>query len=66
MLVDSEATAALEDLCRVPGLFAGMYRDLHLLSDKYVERRYQGVAGVLGMAKAYPTTEALLEFMQGA
>lgn len=56
---DERAQAALEDLCSCPGLFAGQYEDLDLLPAEYVERRYQGVAGFMDLAKAWPTDAAL-------
>ena len=49
----------LEDLVRCPGLFAGQYEDLDLLPDEYVERRYKGAAGFMGLATAWPTDAAL-------
>jgi hypothetical protein len=55
-----ERTAAvLGDLCGCPGLFAGQYEDLDLLPDDYVTRLYEGGAGFMGLAKAYPTEKAL-------
>jgi hypothetical protein len=44
--------------CGCPGLFAGQYDGLEDLPSMYVERRYQGAAGFLGLAKAYPTDAA--------
>ena len=56
---DKRRAAALEDLCRCPGLFAGQYEDLDLLPPEYIERRYEGGAGFMGLAKAFPTAAAL-------
>ena len=56
--LEERRAAALEDLCDCPGLHAGMYEDLDLLPGEYVERRYEGASGFMGLAKAYPTEEA--------
>lgn len=57
--LEERRAAALEDLCRCPGLFAGQYEDIDLLPDGWVIRQYVGAAGFLGLAKAYPTDAAL-------
>ncbi|MFS0736963.1 hypothetical protein ABC347_07925 [Sphingomonas sp. 1P06PA] len=56
---EERAAAALADLCGCPGLFAGQYEDLDLVPAEYVERRYDGAAGFMGLAKAYPTSAGL-------
>jgi hypothetical protein len=50
--------AALKDLIGCPGLFAGQYEDIDLLEPEWIERRYEGGAGFMGLAKAYPTPAA--------
>lgn len=55
---------ALVDLCDCPGLFAGQYEGLDDLPSMYVERRYQGAAGFMGLAKAYPT-QAAHDYLEG-
>jgi len=57
--LDERAQAALIDLCGCPGLHAGQYEDLHLLPFGYVERRYDGLGGFMGLARAYPTATAI-------
>jgi hypothetical protein len=57
--LDERAEAALIDLCGCPGLHAGQYEDLHLLPLGYVDRRYGGLGGFMGLAKAYPTLIAI-------
>lgn len=55
---DERRAAALADLCGCPGLFVGQYEDIDLLPSEWIERRYEGGAGFIGMAKAYPTDAA--------
>lgn len=50
--------ATLEDLIGCPGLFAGQYDALDEVARMFVERRYIGAAGFIGLAKAYPTEAA--------
>jgi hypothetical protein len=50
--------AVLEDLISCPVLFAGQYEDIDLLEPELVERTYEGGAGFMGLAKAYPTPTA--------
>ncbi len=51
--------AALEDLCRCPGLYAHMYEDLNLLAPELVEYRYpEPILAMIGVKKAWPTDAA--------
>ena len=58
---DGRQRAALADLCGCPGLFAGQYEDLDLLPPEFVERTYEGAAGFMGLAKAWPTSAAIAQ-----
>jgi len=56
---EERRAAALDDLIRCPGLFACFYDDLDLLRPEWVEQRYVGAAGFMGLPKVYPTDAAL-------